>query len=171
MFLGKVHKRISPNSSSDILTLIHFSFTTPSKVNFENENLLHPWAKGHPPATLPAAAGFPVGANGFKSFMLQIHYDNPEAEGISNVQDSSGIRIFFAKKLRQHDAAILKLADYLAHLRDTGTSLGTGLTKHVFDCPSTCSQNHFEADEVTVFLVWYAYLLLQYSNQGLETDK
>ena len=108
------------------------------------------WAKGSPPGRLPATAGFPVGgADGAKAFKLQIHYNNPGRK--HGVQDSSGFRVYFAEQLRQHDLGYLILGDPKSAL--LGERIESGLTKHTFDCPSTCTENYFEADEVTILMV------------------
>lgn len=116
----------------------------------EGHFLFHGWAKGNGPNQLPATAGYPVGgADGFKTFKLQIHYSNPGRK--QGVKDSSGIRIYFADQLRKYDAGLLQLGDPSLSL--IGKRLQAGLTRHTFDCASSCTQNLFEADEVTVFYV------------------
>ena len=103
---------------------------------------------------MPSEAGYPLGGtDGYKSFYLEIHYDN--RNGVSNVQDSSGFQIYTLKQadgLRQYDAAVLELADPLVSLG--GTALESGYSKYEFECPSTCTQNEFQVDSVMVFQEW-----------------
>ena len=90
--------------------------------------------------------------DGYKSFYLEIHYDNPN--GVSGVQDSSGFDIYVLKEsdnqqLRQYDAAVLELADPLVSLG--GTALESGYSKWEFNCPSTCTQNEFDVNRLPFF--------------------
>ncbi|KAL5011590.1 hypothetical protein ScPMuIL_010141 [Solemya velum] len=62
--------------------------------------------KGIPPYQLPDHVGFPIGGvSDPKLFMIQIHYHNPELQ--SDVRDSSGVRAYYTRKLRQYDAGVL----------------------------------------------------------------
>ena len=116
------------------------------------------WSKGQPLRELPLAAGYPVGAGGYKSFRLQVHYDNPE--GKEGVVDSSGFLVYFSKQLRQYDAGYMRLGD--ASISLFGQNIPSGLSRHVFDCPPTRSQNHMNADKVTVFIVSNTSVLVNY---------
>ncbi|CAF1219237.1 unnamed protein product [Rotaria magnacalcarata] len=54
----------------------------------------------------PEEAGYPVGGNfPVKYYVLEIHYDNPKRA--LNRTDSSGIRFYMGKELRQHDIGFL----------------------------------------------------------------
>jgi hypothetical protein len=55
----------------------------------------------------PKAVGGPLGINGFQSFHLEIHYNNPNLQ--EDILDSSGIKIYFTSKKRDNDLGILQL--------------------------------------------------------------
>ncbi|CAF3672065.1 unnamed protein product [Rotaria sp. Silwood1] len=56
----------------------------------------------------PKEAGYPVGGDfPIKYYMVQMHYDNPNL--FSNRTDSSGIRFYIGKELRQYDLGYLTL--------------------------------------------------------------
>ena len=60
------------------------------------------------PIAYPEEAGLPVGGANFSRYlMLEVHYNNPEL--LKNQVDSSGIRLYYSKKLRKYDAAILEI--------------------------------------------------------------
>lgn len=84
---------------------------------------------------LPDHLGGPLGENGFKSFQLEIHYDNPFLD--TGVFDSSGVRIYYTSKKRQYEIGVLSLGDPFLSLFNN--SVGDGLSKHQFDCPASCS--------------------------------
>ncbi|KAG0721914.1 MOXD1 1 [Chionoecetes opilio] len=65
------------------------------------------WAIGGKGEMFPLNAGFPVGEEhgGATYFMMETHYDNPNMR--RGVVDSSGLRIFYTEKLREHDAGLL----------------------------------------------------------------
>lgn len=75
-----------------------------------------------------------MGENGFKAFRLETHYNNPWLD--SGVIDSSGVRIHYTSKKREHDLGMMMVGDPFVQLRDTPV----GPARHVFDCPSSCSK-------------------------------
>lgn len=87
------------------------------------------------PLQLPDDIGSPLGEGGFKSFQLEVHYDNPWLE--TGTLDSSGVRIYYTSKKRQHEMGVLSLGDPFVSLQ--ANAVGDGLSKHQFDCPASCS--------------------------------
>ncbi|ORY33879.1 PHM/PNGase F [Rhizoclosmatium globosum] len=69
------------------------------------------WAPGIGLNVLPKEVGFPfgTGTNALRYFSLQIHYNNPNA--LSNIIDSSGMRLFYTTQLRPNDMGVLILGD------------------------------------------------------------
>jgi dopamine beta-monooxygenase len=58
--------------------------------------------------TYPKEVGLPFGGPDFNPYIrLEMHFNNPEL--ISGVVDNSGMRIKFAHKLRENDAAVMEL--------------------------------------------------------------
>ena len=104
------------------------------------------WVPGAGPFLSPTNVGGPLGENGFKSFQLQIHYNNPWLD--EGTLDSSGIRLYFTSQLRPQEFGILALGDDFLSLR--GQSVGDGFAQHTFDCPSSCSILSLN-ESVTVF--------------------
>lgn len=105
----------------------------------EQEETAYSWAPGEGPFTLPSNVGGPLGTGGFQSYQLEIHYDNPSL--ITGAFDSSGVRMFFTSKKREHDMGILELGDgdiFLAGQSVAGFS-ASGYTTHSFTCPDSCS--------------------------------
>lgn len=66
------------------------------------------WAMGAQPLSYPEEAGSPIGGRDFNRYvMLEVHYNNPEHK--KGIIDSSGIRFYYTKMLRKHDAGIMEL--------------------------------------------------------------
>ncbi|CAF2937601.1 unnamed protein product [Rotaria sp. Silwood2] len=63
---------------------------------------------GNDMVAFPEEAGYPMGGDfPIKYYMVQIHYNNPNQ--LSNRTDSSGIRFYIGKELRQYDLGYLTL--------------------------------------------------------------
>lgn len=107
--------------------------TTANCSDIDFIEMVYLWAPGDGPLQLPDNIGGPLGENGFKSFQLEIHYDNPWLE--TGVIDSSGVRLYFTSKKREYDMGVLMLGDPLIGL--FGQNVGPAT--HQFDCPSSCS--------------------------------
>ena len=103
------------------------------------------WAKGGPPLPMPQDVGLSIGENGYKSFRLEIHYDNPQ---FKNTTDNSGVRFYYVKEQRPQEVGFLRLGDIRYRLRDQ--QIGDGVTQHDFYCPGSCSNIMLQQD-VTVF--------------------
>jgi hypothetical protein len=93
------------------------------------------WAPGDLPIALPSNLGSPLGAGGYRSYRIQVHYNNPSAA--SGIFDSSGIKVYWTSQKREFDLGVLQLGDPI--LRLSGTPVGNGLTSHEFQCGSSCS--------------------------------
>lgn len=104
------------------------------------------WAPGEGPFLAPTNVGGPLGENGFKSFKLEIHYNNPWLD--EGVLDSSGIRLYFTSQLRPQEFGILPIGDPFVSL--VNQSVGDNFAQHTFDCPSSCSSVALN-ESVTVF--------------------
>ena len=94
---------------------------------------------------MPSNVGQPIGGQGYRSFQLEIHYNNPWRD--AGVSDSSGINVFYTSQRREHDLGVLQLGDPFLLLG--GTPVGDGLTEHHFSCSGECSQVAL-ADPITV---------------------
>lgn len=74
-----------------------------------------------------------MGANGFKTFQLETHYNNPWLD--EGVVDSSGVRLYYTTKKREQEYGMILIGDPLVRLQGTPA----GPASHQFDCPSSCS--------------------------------
>jgi hypothetical protein len=105
------------------------------ETNLKKTEVAYGWAPGEEPFAYPSYLGGPLGTNGFQSFQLEIHYNNPS--NVSNIVDNSGVRLYWTTKKRQYDLGLLQLGDPYVVL--VGQSVGSGVSEHSFDCPSSCS--------------------------------
>ena len=104
--------------------------------NFEDElEMVYAWTPGEGPFLLPNNVGLPLGEGSFRSFKLEIHYDNPEQK--VGMLDSSGMRIYYNNKPREHEMGMMITGDQFVKLRDQ--PVGNGVVEHSFSCPSSCS--------------------------------
>lgn len=116
--------------------------------SFPGVEMAYVWAPGDLPLILPANVGGPLGGNGgFRSYMLEIHYDNPALD-LGNL-DSSGIRLFYTSKKRQYDLGIFQTADPQVYNFDALVSPDGGLVQYEFDCDGACSST-FVQEPITV---------------------
>jgi Copper type II ascorbate-dependent monooxygenase, N-terminal domain/DOMON domain/Copper type II ascorbate-dependent monooxygenase, C-terminal domain len=112
------------------------SNTQPLTCNeFLGIEMVYGWAPGGEPLTFPQEVGSPLGKDGFLSFQLEIHYNNPDLD--QGMVDSSGLRLLWTTQKRTHDGGVLILGDPGTRLE--GQPVGDGLSSASFDCPSTCS--------------------------------
>ena len=106
------------------------------------------WAPGEDFQTFPPGVGMKYGGSpdSYTSFFIEYHFDNHDLEsGI--VDTGSGIRLYYTDGPVNNELGLFQVGDPLVHLEDQ--AVGSGLTKHTFTCPSSCSQT-FISDEVTV---------------------
>ncbi|XP_020618268.1 DBH-like monooxygenase protein 1 [Orbicella faveolata] len=68
------------------------------------------WAVGGEAFYYPPKAGYPIGtADSPSSYMLELHYDNPD--GVEGHNDSSGVRFYYTSNLREYDAGIFAVGE------------------------------------------------------------
>ncbi len=67
------------------------------------------WAPGLSGSKLPDEAGIRILGRGLKTFILQVHYDNPNDK--AGKVDSSGFRIYYTSTLHANDAGVLEIGD------------------------------------------------------------
>jgi hypothetical protein len=83
---------------------------------------------------LPAEAGFLL-TDKIKFLIMETHYSNPDL--VAGSVDQSGVTLFYADKLRQHEAGVLNTGDPTVSLY--GSPVVNGKT-YQFSCPSECTQ-------------------------------
>jgi len=96
---------------------------------------IYGWAPGGLPLSFPPIFGSPLGADGFTFYSLTIHYNNPDLE--EGMLDSSGIQLYWTTQKREQEVGGFILADPQTALK--GHPVGGGVSKHVFDCPASCT--------------------------------
>ncbi|CAM9200132.1 unnamed protein product [Discosporangium mesarthrocarpum] len=148
---------ISPDTIDHIHHLVLTGFASESCKYTESFELglafldMFVWTKGSRMGeALPDEAGFRFSADNplnFKAFKLSTHYDNPEGE--AGLTDSTAVRFYYTENLREHDAGALVLGDPVLTLMDE--PLVQGRSKYSFDCPSSCTEESFQDDSVTIF--------------------
>nr|XP_027217094.1 DBH-like monooxygenase protein 1 [Penaeus vannamei] len=106
------------------------------------------WAVGSEGEMFPDHVGVPLGEEhgGATYFMLEIHYNNPNLR--KGVVDSSGVRIMYSEKLRQHDAGILTLGHTVSptHIIPPGQKWTT-----VALCTADCTDETLPTNGINVF--------------------
>ncbi|CAN0444040.1 unnamed protein product, partial [Hapterophycus canaliculatus] len=122
------------------------------------------WAPGAANVELPTDVGFLFGnvSGGLKSLSLETHYNNPN--GDEGMVDSSGVRVYYTEELRPINMGVMKLGD--PNLALSGTSLPDGKVITSFSCPSSCTEENFEIEEVSVF---YHFLHMHENGQRMRT--
>merc|ERR1719197_1087942 len=94
---------------------------------------------------LPADVG--MSFNRFKSFRIQVHYDNPNLE--ANLKDNSGVRMWLDSGARLHEAGTIQLGDPGVKMtKEANLEIPPGKSYWEFKCPSTITQHWHE---ITVF--------------------
>jgi DOMON domain/Copper type II ascorbate-dependent monooxygenase, N-terminal domain len=111
---------------------------------------VYSWAIGVHPFLLPDNVGYSFGPTSdnskLQSFRIQIHYNNPEL--LTNITDTTRLRIYFTKSPRPQEIGLMGMGDVLERL--SGTELPSGLSQYDVTCSSDCSD--FSLDEpITVF--------------------
>eukprot|EP01119_Soliformovum_irregulare_P003402 TRINITY_DN138_c0_g2_i2.p1 TRINITY_DN138_c0_g2~~TRINITY_DN138_c0_g2_i2.p1 ORF type:complete len:561 (-),score=133.90 TRINITY_DN138_c0_g2_i2:188-1870(-) len=102
------------------------------------------WAPGMGPYAVPDEAGFRVGpaAGDFQYVNLEVHYDNPEQT--PGIIDPSGVRIYYTRNLRKHDAAVLVVGD--AYARNPTQMTPDSIYKFEYDCPEAATVKFIQQD-------------------------
>ncbi|XP_022247444.1 DBH-like monooxygenase protein 1 [Limulus polyphemus] len=108
------------------------------------------WGIGGETMVLPDHAGIPFGGMENKYFMIEVHYDNPALH--RDVVDSSGLRLFYTKKLRKNDAVTLMAG---ANVGKT-VIIPPGQQKYVVagHCGHRCLEKVVPEDGLKIFAVF-----------------
>jgi len=138
---------------------------------FQGMELTYVWAPGDLPLVLPPNVGTPLGVNGFKSFRLQIHYDNPERK--DNIIDNSGVRLYYTSKKREFDLGVFQTGDPLIGLfnQPTVTNETASISQHVFDCPSTCTEENLPQEQNQPITVIREHLHMHKTGISMKNDQ
>lgn len=97
------------------------------------------WAVGGEDVILPEHVGLPLGGRG-KWYVLQTHYYNPSLD--KNIFDSSGVRVYYTKTLRKHEAGIMQLNSGTSAIQQSPIPAGqTSYDLEPFIVPSRCTSH------------------------------
>lgn len=122
------------------------------------------WAPGEPPHAFPDFLGMPLGGtNGFRSFRLEFHYNNPDlTEGIV---DNSGLIYYYSEQPREQTLGIMQVGDPFLGLY--GYPIADGTTSYTFDCPSSCTTSLLDKPVTVIreYLHMHESGVSQYSQQ------
>jgi len=131
---------IKPETARFVHHFVLTGFTNESDLdNPIGKVFLSGWAPGLEPIVLPHMTGIRVSwtdPEGFKKLHLETHYDNPSLE--SGMADTSGVRIYYTRQLRQHDAGFLILGDGMV-LRPDDIPQGTSISAFEYSCDTSCT--------------------------------
>ena len=109
--------------------------------------MVYGWAPGTQALALPDFLGFPFnGVGEANSFQIEVHYNNVALD--EGVIDSSGVSFHWTTAPREVEMGIFQTGDPFVSLNSD--PVGNGITKHTFDCPSSCSQDAFGGLDVPV---------------------
>jgi hypothetical protein len=113
--------------------------------NCRSGTALAAWAVGGELFVYPENVAYPFGGEGY--IMIELHYDNPkEVEG---TLDSSGMRIWYTKTPREHDAGILTVGHLVTPLQvippNSKNFVNIGLM------PAECTNEYLPDDGIHVF--------------------
>ena len=117
--------------------------------NTDLSSLLVAWTPGEDFLAFPSGTGMLVGGpNGFKGLKLQYHVDNSDGD-VGKIDTGSGVRIYYSDSPVEHEIGLFQLGDPL--LQKSGDKIGSGLTQHIYTCPSTCTEDGFTiSNEITI---------------------
>jgi hypothetical protein len=111
---------------------------------------IYSWAPGVLPFLLPDEVGYTFGpseaGDALQSFRITVHYDNPKL--VSNITDSTTVRVYYSLEPRQHELGIMGMGDVLKKLE--GVQIPVGLSQYDFKCDSGCSSLAL-TEPITVF--------------------
>jgi len=112
-------------------------------------DFIYGWAPGAKEFVFPKEAGVSFGKTGLRSLKLQTHYDNPQLK--VDRRDSSGVRFYYTKKRRQHEAGVLVFGDLYMMLG--GLPLPDGISRYEISCPDAFSRCSEEERKTTLQVI------------------
>jgi hypothetical protein len=106
------------------------------------------WTPGDDYLFFPDGAGMKIGqSDGFQSFTIEYHFDNRDMD-VGKVDRGTGVHLYYTSAPVVHEIGMMQIGDPTVQL--IGKEVGSGLTRHTLSCPSTCTQNRFNVEEITI---------------------
>jgi len=132
----------------------HFAYYNddPDSCNDINTPLMG-WAPGNDFFYFPEGSGMKVGnmQDSFNAFTLECHFNN--RDGDANVVDGgTGVKIYYTNESVDPSLEIGMMMVGDPNVELAGNEIGSGRTMHEFTCPSTCTDNSFEDDEISIVM-------------------
>ncbi|KAJ7371681.1 DBH-like monooxygenase protein 1 [Desmophyllum pertusum] len=110
-----------------------------------SKSIVAAWGIGGEAFYYPQKAGYPIGTKDSpKSYMLELHYDNPEM--IEGRKDSSGVRFYYTPNLREYDAGIFAVGEAVTKFMMIPPKQKSWLT--VGYCPKECYQQNLDSTKL-----------------------
>ena len=126
---------IEPENRDYVHHFTLFGCETTNKNNCQEQNLLWAWASGILGTAFPEGIGIRLGANGYRTFSMQTHYDNPNYSG--SIVDSSGVIVYYTTEPQQYDLGVFQIGD--GRLTMMNQYLPAGLSHSTMECPGSCT--------------------------------
>jgi len=132
-----------------------------------NSAQVYAWASGTMALAIPDEAGIPFGLNGFQSFRIQTHFDNPKQE--TGLLDSSGVSLYYVTgaNLRANDAQMLIVGD--PTVATNGETVPVGLSAWTFTCPASCLTKQMADAGVTSVTIFQRALHMHATGTYMES--
>lgn len=104
------------------------------------------WAPGVDDYAFPDNVGLLVGDGGFRSFLLQTHYNTNSSIATNSRTDNSGVRLYFTNQKRSNDVGVLSLGDPSVALawQSSTRALPEGRSAYAFKCSSDFTKKYFK---------------------------
>ncbi|XP_025104356.1 DBH-like monooxygenase protein 1 homolog [Pomacea canaliculata] len=102
-------------------------------------DIIGAWTLGLSGQCFHPKAGFKVGANGYKTLLIQYHWNNPLLR--SDFVDSSGLTLYYTPNLRPHNLGMLMTGQNYLEIPPF-----TDLTIATSDCTATCTKQLLHGD-------------------------
>ena len=106
-------------------------------------DLLAVWSLGLPGQCSPPEAGVRFGRGAYRYFQIQVHWNNPQH--VATYTDTSGIRMHYTPRLRQHDLGMLMLGQLSLNI--PGLTPRTVVTS---TCSPACANELFALGDISI---------------------
>ncbi|ESO92726.1 hypothetical protein LOTGIDRAFT_162200 [Lottia gigantea] len=102
-------------------------------------DIIGTWTVGSAGECVNNNTGFRLGKNGYRKAALQVHWNNPEK--LSNLEDASGLRLYYTPNVRKNDAGMLVVGQDFIQLNP---SLPETTVTVDSVCASKCTREMFD---------------------------
>jgi len=137
---------LEPGNERFIHHFTLYGCETENKNTCNQQNLIWGWASGVVGSVFPPGTGIKLGDGGYKTFIMQTHFDNAAYE--SGIFDNSGTIFYYTYEPVEQEIGIFQIAD--GRQRNNNQPIIDGLSQSHFECPSSCTNGWVAGDEYTV---------------------